>query len=259
MQGFNHSGNFGDIIYSLPFCLSVMAHKKMTKVNFNLQINVDAKYAPGLNHPCGSVRMTHGLAEMIKPLLEIQPYIGEVTISETIPEDYYNLDDFRKLNIKWESGSITQWYYPLMPEILNLYRPEMPWLIPTEDIDCNDKIVVFRSDRYQRKEVNLSSLKKYKDDIIFLGLPQEHKTFQREVCECYYSPVDNFLQTLNIINSSKLVVGNQTGLFSLAEAINKDRCLETSFECPNVVMSGGRYFSIISEQQLEKTLAELYK
>ena len=243
----------------MPFCLSLLKHKNITKANFNLQINVKAEYLIDSPHPCGLTRMNRKTAEMMVPLLESQIWIDQVTISENVPEDFFELDLARKLGQNLSAGSISQWYYPLVPEILNLFPLEQAWLIPTETKErFKDKIVVIHSNRYRRQGVDFSSLKAYKDNIIFLGLSEEYAEFRHNVVDCEFVQIENFLEALNIINSSKLVVGNQTGLFSLAEAINKDRCLETAFECPNVVMSGGRYFPIISETQLEIILREYF-
>ena len=260
MLRFNHSGNFGDIIYALPFCLALLKHKKLTKANFNLQINVKANYFKDVNHPYDLVRMNIATAKMLQPLLESQVWINKVSISEDVPKKSVELDIARKLGQNFSAGSISQWYYPIVPEILNPYPLEQAWLIPTETKErFKDKIVVIRSNRYRRQGVNFSSLKPLKDKLIFLGLSEEYAEFRHSIGDVEFIQIEDFLEALNIINSSKLVVGNQTGLFSLAEAINKDRCLETAFECPNVVMSGGRYFPIISEAQLEITLREYFK
>ena len=83
---FNHSGNFGDILYSLPFCMELIKHmdKRVDDFSFNIQINQKADYSS--EHPYGNVTMTKGAAEFLHPLLSILGF-KEVTISETIPNN----------------------------------------------------------------------------------------------------------------------------------------------------------------------------
>jgi len=65
-----HSGNIGDIIYSLP-AMNKTSQIHNKKVTVLLQTNVRAQYAdhPNFNHPSGSVQLNHKGAEMLKPLL----------------------------------------------------------------------------------------------------------------------------------------------------------------------------------------------
>src|SRR5574344_1252225 len=96
MLNFSHDGNFGDIIYSLPFCIKISKDNGFKKFCFHLRTNVVGQYSG--THPFGNVRLTSEAAEMIKPLLECQKYIDKVTISDEIPESYYDLSRFRNLN-----------------------------------------------------------------------------------------------------------------------------------------------------------------
>ena len=71
---FNHSGNIGDVLYSLNFAREFAAANGEGRFVVNLQTGVES--AIQRNHPCGSVLMDNAACEFLRPLLEAQPYIG---------------------------------------------------------------------------------------------------------------------------------------------------------------------------------------
>lgn len=91
---FNHTGNVGDILYSIPFIVELCEkfNIKLSDVIFNIQINAKANYI--FKHPYGDVLMNENSANFIKPLLEIVGF-KEVTISEEKPKDCIALEEFR--------------------------------------------------------------------------------------------------------------------------------------------------------------------
>ena len=70
---FKHSGNSGDIIYSLPAMLALSQEKDIhVYLHANQPIN-----NMNLNHPLGNVMLNNKMIEMLKPLLLFQPKICE--------------------------------------------------------------------------------------------------------------------------------------------------------------------------------------
>ena len=83
MITFYHSGNCGDILSSLPFCIEYNKEVgKELQFNYTCILNHPASYQKKYmlaTHPCGNVQLTKKMFDMLKPLLEKQPYINEVT------------------------------------------------------------------------------------------------------------------------------------------------------------------------------------
>lgn len=76
MFTFRHAGRMGDILYSLYFATR-FAH--VESFDYILQTNVQDRFDPS-KRPC---LMTRENAEFLKPLLEAQPYINSVTITDS--------------------------------------------------------------------------------------------------------------------------------------------------------------------------------
>lgn len=254
---FVHSGNFGDIIYSIPFCKAYAELKNCSKFKMNLKINVAAQYAQG--HPLHNVRMDRKTALMITPLLKTQSYIEDVEIVECTPQRFgvYDLDSFRDHDLQnLGAGSISHWYYPMCTTLMKMPNLNESWIenIGKTDIGKGKDIVMFRSSRYRRNNLDYSVLRKYRDRIVFIGLPQEHMDFKIKFFDVDMLEIRDFEHAAKIMNSAKLVIGNQTGFFSIAEAMKKRRLLETAYECPNVIMSGGEFQYVIHTAQLQKLI-----
>ena len=256
---FSHSGNFGDVIYSLPFCKAIAKINNQKRFAINLKINVKAQYDG--THPLGNLRMNRQVAEMIKPLLLEQKYISSVTIEEITPKRAFDLDQFREINaFDLSCGSISHWYYPLSIDLIEPPNLTRPWLKIKKKADNFGKdVIVFRSSRYRRDDLDYRILEKIKHRCLFIGIKDEHVDFCRHFFNIDYLKIDDFLYAAKLIHAAKLVIGNQTGLFSIAEAMKKPRILETAFKCPNVVMSGGAFQYAIHPDQFNRIVPQFAK
>jgi len=258
---FIHSGNIGDVVFSLPFCISLLREYGEEKATFYLKVDVPAIYQ-NCSHPLGNVRMNTKIAIMIRPVLEAQSWIDKVLIVKTNPAcRLINLDTFRDvLNYPLSMGNISHWYYPTSFDLFTPPDLSEPWLenIPKLKI-TNKEIVLFRSSRYRIQDLDYGILRKLASKIIFLGVDAEHIDFQEKFFKVDKLDVKDFKHAASIINGAKLVIGNQTGLFSLAEALKVNRLLETSPNCPNVVMAGGNFQYIISSYQFSHALKTFTK
>ena len=254
---FSHSGSLGDVIYSLPFCINLSNGRRFS---MNLQTGVPATYV-GV-HPAGNVRMDKEGASMIAPLIQEQKYVESVQISGCVPPGSFVLDRFRDGNIlNLSAGSIAQWYNML--DNRSMKRPDLSnrWIeVNDDDFSIGRyKIVMFRSLRYRRRNLNYQVMKKFSSKILFIGLPEEHRDFCDTFFKVDYYKISNFLEAAKIMKSAKFVIGNQTGLFSVAEGMKVPRILETSFECPNVVMDGGCYQYAVHTNQFYETFMTFYE
>lgn len=244
---FNHSGNIGDVLYSLNFAREFAAANGEGRFGINLQKDVSLELQQ--DHPCGKLLMNDAACEFLRPLLEFQPYIVKVSVSNAPPEGSVDLSLFRKLPLYHSAGDVRYYYYALTSSPL----PKdftTPMLTAPRDARAEGKIVIFRSLRYRNTLVNYKGLTDLADQMLFVGLPEEHEDFCRTEFQVTYQPVGNALELAGLMNSARLVIGNQCGLFAIAEQLKVPRWLESCqlmrqgegmvYGCPNVLPMGGR-------------------
>ena len=66
-----HSGGVGDIVYSIPALLSLVAEHAIDEVTFLLRLNQQTTYSGW--HPLGNTLLNDAFAERLRPLLLAQP------------------------------------------------------------------------------------------------------------------------------------------------------------------------------------------
>ena len=244
----------GDIVYSLHFVKTYLKTVKQQNAKFYLEYGAPGNFHH--EHPFGNVLMTQKAAEWFKPFLEAQDYISSVEIVEygkyeiLDSEKKFDLNLFRRLPIDFRSIYIPRWYYYVVPCFVKDMSFNEPWVTLGSDNRTKDKIVVFRSSRYQNKFVDYSFLNEHKDKFVFLGLDDEYDEFKKLV-DCEHIKVNDALEAANLIGSAKLVIGNQTFFYSLAESAKKDRLCELSNFCPNTYAHGGMCNDILFTEQFK--------
>ncbi len=264
---FVNASNFGDCIYSLPFCLTVAGSKNISKFDMVLIINYPAYYNKNLmyensTHPCGNVTMTEELANMLIPLLKAQPYIDNIFVHDyakdgAYTEDGFRLEAFRTFGLNLGAGSITKWYEDLFPtkEIIDDFNKWL-YVYPDDKIkkSFSDKICIVRSQRYWLP-LDISILEPYADNIVFIGTDSEYESFKNKLkVDVPHVFINNFLEAAQVFKSCKLCIGNQTGLFSVMEGLKVPRLLEVCRLCPNVIPSGFGGHAVYSNFYFEKIL-----
>lgn len=224
---FVHTGNNGDILFSLNFVKELHENLNISLDEFFIQTNVEMKYAQ--MHPNGNVGMTEGAAKFIKPLLEYTKLFRKVSYGDKIPDDgnIINLSTFRKMTINFQAGNIQSWYYQLISEHLPQDYSKANIIINQEDIDYRfkDKIIISKTSRYNNVFVNWKCLDDFKDKFMFIGLEQEHQDFCNNYFDVSYYKVNDMLELAKILAGCKGMIGNAGGNFSLAEVMKIPRVL----------------------------------
>jgi hypothetical protein len=245
---FKHSGNVGDIIYSLPTIFSLA---KKNKICLHLHLNQKGIYGKNF-HPLGNVMLNESMYNNIKPLLEYQPNFKtcDIYTNQTI---HYNLDLFRKYPIDTKRGNIARYYFQAFA-----VSPDLccPWLQANANTQFNDSIVIARSNRYRMPGISYAFLKKY-NNLFFVGLEKEYNEMRTELPNIQYLPVKNFLDLANIIAGCKFFIGNQSFPFALAEALKVPRLLEVYQPCPNVIVAGSNGYDFSFQPQFEHIVQQL--
>ncbi|MEJ7610689.1 MAG: hypothetical protein WKF88_05855 [Ferruginibacter sp.] len=248
VTSFMHSGNSGDIMYSLPAVFKLAGEGKV-----KLYLNIGRQVSYENYHPLGNVTLNLKMAEMLIPLLLHQPQIESCSIYNKEHMDY-DLDLFRDYSFLIDRGSMSRWYFHVYAISAPLYKP---WLKAPEIRGLEDAIVIARSHRYRNPFIDYSFLSKY-SRLIFIGVKEEYDDMKKTLPLLEWRPVQDFLEMATIINSSRLFIGNQSFPFSIAESLKVNRLLEIYFRIPNVIPEGPGANDFMYQPQFEASVQRLY-
>jgi hypothetical protein len=246
---FKHSGNAGDIIYSLP---ATMALSGNGNIHLHLQTGQKGHYGKK-PHPLGGIMLNEKIIELLRPLLLAQPQIKSVELYNSNDAIDYDLDLIRSYPFPLNRGNLARWYFYLFAINADLGKP---WLQVPADNQWNEHIVIARSQRYQVPGIDYSFLKKYPKKI-FVGVPAEWEEMKTMIPDITYQPVNDFLELARIIAGSRLFIGNQSFPFSLAEGLKVRRLLEVYHLSPNVNVEGPLGYDFCYQPQFEKLVEKL--
>ena len=204
---FSHSGDLGDIIFSLP-ALRARAREAGGPVTLVL-------FGSGKT----TCWMTRQRMKLIAPLLERQRYIRAAKYSDTPRET--PLNDFRGHCFKRNLADAH-----LAALGLPFGERETKWI--EVEKKASAEVVICRTERYQTANFPWRKIcEKYKGKMLFLGLREEHESFARnfDVVVPYQMTAD-LLEAAEIIAGSRLMIGNQTSLTAIAEGLKHNLILE---------------------------------
>ncbi len=213
-----HSGNAGDIIYSLPTV------KELGAKHYIINLNSD----PAV----GGRGITFETAKALAPLLLVQPYIERVTIVkcnvflEYLDPDQpmegidYILDRFRLQDVNKHHLAIC---HALAFGIhINLYEK---WLHVDSEEESKDYIVVALTPRYRSlsREFWIETLSTLRN-IVLLGTPKEYHCVTG--IHGNFVTCKDFLEMAKIIKGAKLFIGNPSLPYAIAEGLKVKRLVE---------------------------------
>jgi hypothetical protein len=246
---FKHSGNCGDIIYSLPaiYELSKSGHA-------NIFLNLNQKGSYSAYHPLGDKMLNEKVADMLRPLLLYQSQIKTVEFYNGEAVDY-DLDLFRTFPLLLDRGNISRWYFWVHGISHSL---ALPWLVaPKETSPINNYVVIARSHRYRNPTISYDFLNAY-PNLLFIGVEEEYRDMQKSIPSLEFKKVNDFLEMATIINNCKLFIGNQSFPFAIAEGLKVNRLLEVYYKAPNVSPEGSGAYDFMFQPQFEKLTSLLY-
>jgi hypothetical protein len=211
---FKHSGDLGDIIYSLPTV------KLLGGGILYLDITGGAD-EPSCKAQCmnGKTKFNETSYEFVRPLIAAQPYISDVRIFKGEKIDY-NLNQFRYKFADPNSRSKTKNLLDLHLDAFNLptWNPNEPWLYVDSVYILDRKTIVSRSPRMQANypwfEVNKFN---FRDKAIFVGLPKEHEIFEYTFdIKIPHHQVKDALELARVIGGCNAFAANSTFTLSVA-------------------------------------------
>ena len=249
MITFRHAGRMGDVLYSLYFATHFTHGEPFDYV---LQTGISDRFDPSQRPHL----MEPQDARFLKPLLEAQPYINSVTITDKsrVPGDVYVLDSFRRDMRRVIGREIRTWYYDreTIPTA-EFARPVLFYEQPPERLDL---IAVCFTPRY-RQRFSLSPLASYRDRLVFIGLDAEYDAFCRDWFPIPHYPVLDALDLLELVASCRGFVGNVSGTFAIMECAKIPRILCLEPNRGNVRPQGGFCREASNSNELEIYLKQL--
>ena len=229
---FSHSGNLGDLIWSLP---TVVYHGpgELHIILGGVPAAI-RKYNNGPVFPEYEGRLSQKDYDLVAPLLKAQPYILKVTPYDGSEKIEYDLDEFR--------GTVGQAFKANFIETFaqTFHHPASyePWLFVEPKKIAN--FVVTRTTRYHSNRTTtiptwIRYIKEYDlgKEGVFIGLPDEHQGFQDLFnVEIPYYKCEDFLDMAQVIAGCDTFLSNQTFAYSLAQGLGKRTILEyRSIDC----------------------------
>lgn len=222
-----HSGNIGDIIYSLPTC-------------YHLGVN-HLILSPYI-HPFDARRvLTKKSAEALVPLLLKQEAIKKVSVLDTGPGwelakldgcgISYNLDKYR-LTTNTATRHLAYSHAAAFDVIVDGKKPwlHIPESCNSNHLPCSKKekyVVITLTDRYRSYDQALYAtlLDGIPAELIyFVGLPQDEINYNTLEGNRYCAK--NLLDLALFIKNAALFIGNPSGAYAIAEAIKTPRLIE---------------------------------
>lgn len=206
-----HSGDLGDIIYSLLFC------KRLG--NIHLMLGPDSRVK--VREP-----MTQKRFDWLRPLLDVQPWIKSVEFVPSRPLNLdYNLNDFRHTWFSPRSGHAQKKrLFEVYFEHFRYPPPDetQPWLEVEPRPDSERPVIVSRSPRFHSPFFNWQAVSnRYAGRMRFIGHEQEFKDWSKAFGDtAVLEPVSDALGMAQYIAGAELFIGNQSFPMSLALALN---------------------------------------
>lgn len=237
---FYNPGMLGDIIYAIPFCLSCAGI-----FNEN-QLDNGNKFDYYLDTCLLHKENGFDSLKMLGDVLMLQPYIGELHIDKQSPwvgANALDLGIIRKGRVNMNNGDITR-RYRFLRRLPEYFDASGKWLrvdgYENSKYDwIEGKIGVFRTTRYRnRKIANYNALKPFMNRLLFFGTESEHLMFCSEMGGTIMRFQGDFIDVCRAFQRCLFVVGNQTFLFALAEALKVPRLCEMASSIPDVMPLG---------------------
>jgi len=228
-QNFVHSGDLGDIIYSLPI-LKFLKNKNLyinTNVNYMYKHN---SFVYKIEKEDGTLAgITNQKYDYIFDLLKSQDYIKDINLIDLnkFNKSYISLDDFRKQKSYFQ---IADKYLKQFKIKKNIFSEK--WLNVKQK--KRYKILFSLSKRYDCNNFPWKYfLKKFNKFCAFVGLYEEWKYFCCMYGNIKYCYTSSALDLAETIYGCKLLIGNQSFPYSLAEGLKINTIQATSDRVPD--------------------------
>jgi hypothetical protein len=224
LPSFYHCGDLGDIIYSLK-AIQLYGGGKLV-----LGPKCYSKFPP--RSP-----ISKEVFKLLQPLLDQQFYLDSVAFSEGWDDWTYDLNDFRTLwnecqRLQINPGTLCRAHCFFLG-VEPLWNEE-PWLVA--ETNRLARFVIHRSPRYREESFPWKAIvDRFRTDLLFVGLPEEHRDFCNMFGRVEYFQPFNFSQMAAVINGADMFIGNQSLPCAIALGLGKRVWQETWLKSPDCV------------------------
>ena len=228
MPTFKHSGDLGDIIFSLPTIRALGGGILYLDPNGGEQEPVLAQTG------ARRTRLSARSIDRLRPLLARLPYISEVRLWNGEPVDA-NLDTFR-LHQNYNNVCDSH----LAAFGLPFTERDRHWIDLTDPlVDSRFPIIIARSVRYHSNYVFWAThLPQFVERAAFVGLPKEHEIFEYTYeTKVHFWDAPDILTLARVIAGAQQVICNQSLPQTLAEAMKKNLVVEIFRVAPSAVFN----------------------
>ncbi len=245
---FLHSGHAADIINTLPVLKKLSKNHKC-----NLFININKPIKKYFKHPAGNYYLNDKIFEMLKPLINRQPYINKIEKYNSQIIDI-NFDLLRQLpiNLLFDNSTYASVLTGVQTNLLE------PFLEADHHEEIVNKVIIQRTFRYRNDLIDYSFLNNF-NDLFFVGTFEEYNDLKKIVKNLNFYDCKNFLEMASIVKSSKFVLANSSITFPIAEGLKVPRLLESSPVFPAAQPHGPDSFNFYFQSHFEEKFDFLYK
>lgn len=225
MATYLHSGDLGDAIYSLPSVRALGGGE----IYF-------------ASRPWTRTRWGPRLLSLIKPLIDATGYAtAHLRDGEWIDHDFTT---FRNGGYKLGDTIIERQRRWIGAGDISLD----PWLKAPVAGEKHG-IVINRSSRWHGFHFPWDKiLEAFPKQIVFIGLPQEHKAFEREFGAVPFYECDHLLEAAQVIAGASLFIGNQSCALAIANGLGKPVVVEVcAYACDCFLKRDNAFFSFNGE------------
>jgi hypothetical protein len=212
---FHHSGDLGDVIYSLATIKALGGGV--------LFLSPDTRF-PFPSRP--RLRMDQSGADTYIPLIEAQPYIWQCRYTGALPHSTdHDLNQFR-LAYQNKSPDNFESLYHLHAKPLGVKLDESPWLSVDKRLAVTGRpIAIARSPRYQNPHFPWRHLiDTHRGEMFFVGVEADYQAFRRLIGrDCPpWVPTGNLLELARLIAGARVFIGNQSAPMAVALGLGKN-------------------------------------
>jgi hypothetical protein len=234
MKTFKHSGDLGDIIYSLPTIKQLGGG-----ILYLDTTGGEDEPICRVQCPDGKTKFNDATYNFIKPLIEAQSYIKAVKKYNGNKVDY-NLNNFRYKFADPNRRSQARNLLDLHLDAFNLpeWDHNSPWLETNNIKKLDKKTIVSRTPRYQCSHTWFESQRfNFRDKSIFVGLEKEHELFQWTFnIKVPFFKVKDALELAEILKGANHLVSNQTSTLAIGIGLGTVSIVQEVYtKLPNVV------------------------
>lgn len=211
MRTLTASGDAGDFIISIGIA------KRLGCAHINI-----------VDHP--SLRSSFiARASLVSPLTESQTFVQKVTVCGKVSSDAVDVSGMRRFHQRDKTLMEMQRKEVILQTEQWMSKDESPWLEASPDSYSWGRIVIARSERYRNERFPWKEIcNHFGDRLLFVGLPQEHKDFEKRFGMVEFYRSKDLLEVAQLIQGADLFIGNQSSPNAIAQGLGKKSVLEVS-------------------------------